>query len=101
MTPQPLPKAAVQVSRGHCLVVNRRELENLEFAPAVGGHNGGDVANLLADQAAADGRCGGDQALVHIGFLAGDQLIGDLFILGGIEDHDGGAEGDSVPGNIG
>src|ERR1700691_3591655 len=81
MTPQPLPKALVQVmsrsqSRSWRLVVNRRQLENLQLALAVRSHNGRNVSALFAHQSPADRRCGGDQALVHIGFFAGDQFVG-------------------------
>src|SRR5271165_3930447 len=92
INPQPLPKALVQVMLGSTLgswrlVVDGGELENLQLPLAVGGHNGRNIPHLLADQSPADGRSCGDEALVHVGFLAGDQLIGNLFVLGRVEDH--------------
>jgi hypothetical protein len=38
-------------------VVDGGELEYLQFALAVGGYNGGDVADFFAEQGAADRRC--------------------------------------------
>src|ERR1700677_3419946 len=106
MTPQPLPKALVHVmstslSRSWCLVVNGGQLENLQLPFAVWSHNRSDVSDLLTDQSPADGRRGGDQALVHVGFFAGDQLVGDLFVFGDVEDHYRGAKCNPVLGNIG
>src|SRR5450755_3883902 len=68
-TPQPRPKALVQVIRATASlrsVVNGSELEDLEFAFAVGCHDGDGVANLRANQTASYGRGGRDEALVHI-----------------------------------
>ena len=81
-------------------VVNGGELEDFELAFAVGGDDGGDVADFLAEQRAADGRGGGDEALGDVGLFAGDELVGDLLVLGGVEDHDGGAEADLVAGDV-
>src|SRR5579859_4154776 len=87
MTPQPRPKALVQVKSAGLLeaqvqrfrgwfglsgespklvllllrpafggfIVNGGELQDFQFALAVRGHGGGHVADLLADQRAADG----------------------------------------------
>jgi hypothetical protein len=82
--PLPLPNALVQVIavrrhdpfawpfhparfRSHRVferdIVDGGELEDFELALAVGGDDGGGVADLLAQQRAADGRGGGDEAL--------------------------------------
>ena len=76
------------------------ELEDLEFALAVGGDDGGDVADLFAEQGAADGGGGRDEALGDIGLFAGDELVGELFFLGAVEDDDGGAIADFVAGDV-
>src|ERR1700722_18466069 len=106
MTPQPLPKALVQVmstslSRSWRLVVNGGELENLQLTLAVRSHNRRNISDLLAYQTTADGRSGGDQALIHVRFFAGDQLVSDLFVFGDVEDHYRGAKRNPVPGDIG
>src|SRR5690348_4823045 len=49
--------------------VDGRQLQYLKLALAVGRHNQGHVAHLLANQAAPDGRSGGNKALVHVGLL--------------------------------
>ena len=82
------------------LVVDGGQLQDLELALAVGGDDGGGVADLLAEQRAADGRGGGDEALGDVGLFAGDELVGDLLVLAGVEDDDRGAEADLVVRNV-
>jgi hypothetical protein len=81
-------------------VVDGGELEHFEFAAAAGGDDDSDIANLLANQCTANGRSGRDEALGDVRLFAGDELVGELFVLGGIEDDDAGAEGDLVTGNV-
>jgi len=76
------------------------EFEDFEFALAVGGDHGGGVADLFAEEGAADGAGGGDEALGDVGLFAGDELVGDLFVLGAVEDDDGGAVADAVAGDV-
>ena len=76
------------------------KLEDFEFTFAVGGDYGGDVADLFAEEGAADGRGGGDEAPGDVGLFAGDELVGELLILGGVEDYDGGAEADLVARDV-
>jgi len=80
--------------------VDGGEFENFEFAFAVGCDYGGGVADFFAQQGAADGGCGGDEALGDVGLFANDELVGDLFVLGGVEDDDGGAEADTVAWDV-
>lgn len=77
------------------------EFEDLQLAFAAGGDYGSHVADLLADEGAPDGGCGGDEAVGDVGFFAGDELVLDFFFFGVIEDEDGGAEGDFVVRDIG
>jgi hypothetical protein len=81
-------------------VVDGGELEDFEFAHPVGSHHGGGVTDFFAEQGAADGGGGGDEALGDVGFFAGNELVGELLVLGGVEDDDGGAEADTVAGDV-
>ncbi len=81
-------------------VVDGCELEHFEFALAVGGDHGGDVADFLADEAAADGRRGGDETLGDVGFFTGDELVGDVFTLGLVMHLYGGAEANLVAWDV-
>ncbi len=69
--------------------MNGGELEDLQLALAVGCDHCGGVANLFAEEGAAYWRSGGEQALGYVRFLAGDELVGELLVLGGVEDDDG------------
>ncbi len=81
-------------------VVNGGELEDLEFALAVGGDDGGGVTDLLAEKGAADGRGGGDKALGDVGLFAGDELVAEFLVFGGIEDHYRGAKADLIARDV-
>jgi hypothetical protein len=81
-------------------VVNGGELEDFEFALAVGGDDGGDVADFFAEQGAADGGGGGDEAFGDVGLFACDELVGELFVFSAVEDDDRGAEADLVVGDV-
>ncbi len=81
-------------------VVDGGEFEDFEFALAVGGDDGGGVADLFAEEGAADGGGGGDEAFGDVGLFAGDEFVGELLVLGGVEDDDGGAEADFVAGDV-
>jgi hypothetical protein len=59
------------------------------------------IADFFAHERAADGRGSGDHALGDIAFLAGHQLVNDLLVLGGVKDHQGGAERSLVAGDVG
>ena len=78
-----------------------RELENLQLFDAAGTDDLDFVAHLLIEQRAADRRGGGNLAVGGVGFLAGDQVIGDLFVAFGIEHHHGGAEPHLIVRNLG
>src|SRR4051812_43141601 len=60
--PLPFPNALVQVKSLLRRPVDGGEFEDFEFALAVGRDNGGDVADLFAEQGAADGGSRGDKA---------------------------------------
>ena len=80
--------------------MNGGEFEDLELALAVRGNDRGDVADFFAEEGAADGRGGGDEALGDVGLFAGDELVGELLVLGGVEYYYGGAEADLVAGDV-
>ena len=66
------------------------ELEDFELALAVGRDDRGYVADFFANEAATYGRRGGDEAVEDVGFFGHDELVGDLFVLGAVEnDHCG------------
>ena len=105
---QPTAAFAELAGPGHCGssrllgggVVDGRELEHLQLAFSVRCHHCGDVAEFLADERAADGRGGRDEALGDVRLLAGDELVGELFVLGRVEDNDGGAEADLIAWDV-
>ena len=77
------------------------QLQDLQLAGASGSDHRGHVSDLFSHERAADGRGGGDHALGDVAFFAGHQLVDDLLVLGGIEDHQGGAQRGPVAGNVG
>src|SRR6185312_10430314 len=81
--------------------VDGGEFENFELTLAVGGDDGSHIADLLADEAASDGRSGGDESLVNVGFLTCDELVLNLLVLGYVVNGHRRAEGGAVPGDIG
>src|SRR6185437_5875804 len=81
--------------------VDGSEFENFQLTLAIGGDDGGHVADLFADEAAANRRGGGDESLIDVGLLAGDEFVFDLLILGAVVNGDGRAKGGAVPGNVG
>jgi hypothetical protein len=80
--------------------VDRGEFEDFEFALAVGRDYRCYIADLLAEESAADGRRGRDEALGDVRLFAGDELVGNLFVLGAVEDDDGRAEADAVARDV-
>src|SRR5690348_8894531 len=54
--------------------VDGGQLEYLKLALAVGRDDQGHVAHLLADEAAPDGRSGGNKALIYVGLFAGHEF---------------------------
>src|SRR5437870_12983140 len=71
------------------LIVNRAQAQDFQLALAVGTDDDDGVADLLVEQAAADGRCGGDFSGGYVGFFAHDQLVFHLLVLGAVVDLDG------------
>ena len=69
-------------------VVDGDELEDFKFALAVGGDDGGHVADFFADKSPPDGRGGGDEALGDVGFFAGDEAVFGFDVLVDVEDGD-------------
>src|SRR5579862_193308 len=91
-TPQPRPKALVQVmlmeasSLGFRLVVNGSQVKNFHLAIAIGSDHDRAVSHFLIQQGAADWRTGRNLARGYIRLFAGHQLVLDLRILGAVID---------------
>ena len=81
-------------------VVHGGKLQNLQLARASGSDDRGHVSDLFSHQGAADRRGGRNHALGDIAFFAGHQFVDDFFILSGIKDHQSGAQGGAIAGNI-
>src|SRR6266849_5488209 len=93
-TPQARPTPLVQLIGaplrslwlrfGFGQVVDGGELQDLQFAIAVGGNDLGAVSNFLVEQASADGRSGRDFAGSYVGFFGGHERVLDFLFLGGV-----------------
>src|ERR1700689_2743073 len=109
-TPQARPKALVQdgaILRASLFrlvgdfVVNGAEAEDFQFALAIGGDYDDFVPYLHIEERAADRRRGRNMSRGHVGLFAGHQLVLHLFVLGAVENLDGGTEAHFVVGNVG
>lgn len=59
------------------------------------------VADLAIEESTADGRSGGDKALVGVGFLAADELVFDFDVALSVQNDDAGAVAGTILGNVG
>ena len=82
------------------LVVDGAELQDFQFALAVGADYDYFVADFLIQQGAADGRGGGNFSGGYVGLFAGHQLVFHFFVLGVVENLDRRAEADAVAGDV-
>src|SRR5579885_1291775 len=84
-------------AQGLLAVVNGDETDDLEFLFAGRRGDLDFVADLAIEESTADGRSGGDKALVGVGFLAADELVFDFDVALSVQNDDAGAVAGNDP----
>src|SRR5690349_2270607 len=82
-------------------VVNSKQLHDFQFSSASGNLELDSFADLFTEQRSPDGRRSRNFSFGHVGFLAGDELVGDLFVFIDIEHRYRRSQADAVARDAG